>query len=242
MSAAYTAAAGDVDQYLRATATYTDTTHSAAAQTATATVGPVEPQALVSAAQITYEASTIPQIISAGSFTVDEGNVNVGVLAAYDDDTVTADLTWSLSGGDDQSHFTLTAAGVLAFSEAKDFESPDDDGTDGTYEVTVQVSDGDDTDTADIEVTLADVDETSTAPPAPGAPGVWEDGTGTLAVFWCPRPPTARPSPATTCSTAPSTKPNGPTDPKTSTPSTPRSPAGQRRQLPRGGPRPGRGR
>ena len=182
-SAAYTVAEGDADKYLRVTATYADTTHNATGQTATATVGPVEESQAIGQ-ESAHEASTTPLIISASSFTVDEGLVNVGVLAAYDDDTVTADLTWSLSGGDDESHFTLSTMGELAFSAAKDYETPDDDGTDGTYAVTVEVSDGDNESTADIEVTLADVDESSTAPPAPGAPSVTEDGVDALEVKW----------------------------------------------------------
>ena len=182
-SAVYTVTEGDADKYLRVTATYADTTHNATGQTATATVGPVEESQAIGE-ESAYEASTTPQIISASSFTVDEGMVKVGTLAAIDDDTVTVDLTWSLSSGDDQSHFTISAVGALSFSAAKDFEAPDDNGADGTYAVTVQVSDGDHESTADIEVTLADVDESSTAPPAPGAPSVEEAGTRVLEVKW----------------------------------------------------------
>ena len=184
MSAAYTVAAGDAGNYLQATAAYTDSTHNATGQTAAATVAPEEDEPLVAAQQLSYEASTTPQIISASSFTVDEGMVNVGTLAAIDDDTVTADLTWSLSSGDDQSHFTISAVGALSFSAAKDFEAPDDTGANGTYAVAVQVSDGDNEATADLEVTLADIDESSTAPLAPGAPSVVEAGTDALAVKW----------------------------------------------------------
>ena len=57
----------------------------------------------------------------------------------------------------------MTAAGVLSFAAAKDYETPDDAGTDGVYEVTVQVSDGGRTDSADLTVTLTNVNEAPTA-------------------------------------------------------------------------------
>ena len=61
------------------------------------------------------------------------------------------------AGGADAAQFTLTAAGVLAFKEAKDYENPDDADGDGAYELTVQVSDGHNPVTAALTVTLTDV-------------------------------------------------------------------------------------
>ena len=100
-----------------------------------------------------------PAIADAGPFTVDESETAVVMLAATDDDTPVADLEWSLAGGADAAAFTLSADGVLAFNSAKDFEAPDDADTDGTYEVTVQVSDGSNETQATLVVSLADVDE-----------------------------------------------------------------------------------
>ena len=57
----------------------------------------------------------------------------------------------------------MTAAGVLSFVAAKDYETPDDADTDGVYEVTVQVSDGGRTDSADLTVTVTNVNEAPTA-------------------------------------------------------------------------------
>jgi hypothetical protein len=52
---------------------------------------------------------------------------------------------------------------VLAFASAKDFESPDDVGGDGTYALTVQVSDGKQSGTADLSVTLSNRNEAPSA-------------------------------------------------------------------------------
>ena len=81
------------------------------------------------------------------------------VLAATDADTAVADLTWETAGGADEERFTLSAAGVLAFAAAPDFEAPDDAGGDGDYEVTVRVSDGANVTEAALTVRLQDVDE-----------------------------------------------------------------------------------
>ena len=78
-------------------------------------------------------------------------------------DTPAAELAWSISGGSDSSHFTLSSGGSLAFAASKDFEHPDDSNSDGTYVVTVQVSDGGRTGSADLDVTLSNVNERPTA-------------------------------------------------------------------------------
>ena len=100
-----------------------------------------------------------PSITSAGSFTVDENTTAIATLTATDEDTASGDLSWSIDGGADASAFSLTGGGVLTFKAGRNYESPDDGDADGTYEVTVEVSDGTNVDSADIEVTLADVNE-----------------------------------------------------------------------------------
>ena len=101
----------------------------------------------------------VPVIITKGDVTVEEGETMVVMLMVTDEDTETADLTWSISGGTDNGHFTVTDGGVLAFASAKDFEAPDDADTDGTYEVAVQVSDGENTTSSVISVTLSNLNE-----------------------------------------------------------------------------------
>ena len=121
-----------------------------------------------------------PQITSGSSFAVVEGDTAVATLTATDEDTDTADLTWTLSGGADQAKFSLTSAGVMSFASAKDFEAPDDANTDGSYQVAVQVSDGANTDSADLTVTLANVNEAPTADAGADQDNVVQGATVTL--------------------------------------------------------------
>ena len=121
-----------------------------------------------------------PEITSGSSFSVDEGATQVATLRATDGDTPAANLTWSISGGDDAAKFAVTAAGVLSFAAAKDYETPDDAGADGVYEVTVQVSDGGRTDSADLTVTLTNVNEAPTAEAGANQENVAQGDTVTL--------------------------------------------------------------
>ena len=126
-----------------------------------------------------------PRSANCRPISVVEGSTAVATLTAADDDSEASDLTWSIpagtSGGADASKFTLSTAGVLAFSAAKDYEAPDDTGSDGTYEVTVQVSDGANTDTADLTVTLTNLNEAPTADAGTDQSGIAAGATVTLA-------------------------------------------------------------
>ena len=101
--------------------------------------------------------SGAPTITSASSFTVDEGSTAVASLAATDPEGDS--LTWSIAdpGGDDGDLFTLSGAGALAFAEAPDYENPADSDRDRVHEVTVEVSDGSNSATADLQVTVRNV-------------------------------------------------------------------------------------
>ena len=112
--------------------------------------------------QAIAQTMTAPDITSEGPFLVDEGETAVATLTADDSDTATTDLIWTNTGGADSGKFSLTNAGVLTFSAAKDYEAPDDVDADGSYEVTVQVSDGTETDSTDLVVTLENVVELTT--------------------------------------------------------------------------------
>ena len=125
-----------------------------------------------------------PMITSAASFTVAENQTAVATLTATDADTPLADLVWSIlagfAGGADGSKFTLSAAGDLAFASTKDFENLDNADSDGIYEVTVQVSDGDYAAFKDLTVTLTDVNEAPTANAGPNQFAVQPGATVTL--------------------------------------------------------------
>ena len=124
--------------------------------------------AIVSASFTTLAAPQPPRITSAGAFTVNEGEIRVATLTASDADTPASQLTWSiLPASSDGSKFMLSTGGSLVFRSAKDYENPDDANGDGTYELTVQVSDGELTDSAEIRVTLRDVAEQVSPTPTP---------------------------------------------------------------------------
>ena len=124
-----------------------------------------------------------PEITSAATFTVDEGTTAVETLTAEDQDSAAADLAWSKAGGADAGQFMLSAAGDLAFAAAPDYENPDDADGDRTYEITVQVSDGDNTDTADIGVTLQNVFELFTELEGPSSTDYAENGAVRVATY-----------------------------------------------------------
>ena len=105
------------------------------------------------------QSAAAPVITSVGPFMVDEGTIAVATLAATDSDTLAADLTWTMAGGADAALLVLSESGVLAFGSVKDFEEPDDGDGDGTYEVTVQVSDGVSDVAADVLVMVGNVVE-----------------------------------------------------------------------------------
>ena len=127
--------------------------------------------------------SVAPEITSAATFTVDEGTTAVATLTAKDQDSTAADLEWSKAGGADAGQFMLSAAGDLAFAAAPDYENPGDADGDRTYEITVQVSDGDDTDTADIRVTLQNVLELFTELEGPSSTDYAENRAVRVAAY-----------------------------------------------------------
>ncbi len=89
---------------------------------------------------------------------VPENTTSVTTVIATDPDKGQT-LTYSISGGDDASKFSISN-GVLSFKAAPDFENPTDVNHDNVYLVSVQASDGHGgTVTQDLKVTVADVAE-----------------------------------------------------------------------------------
>ncbi len=109
-----------------------------------------------------------------------EGDTAVATLAATDADTAAEHLSWRLSGGADAAHFALGGSGSLSFVSAKDYEAPDDADGDGTYAVSVEVSDGLRSATADLTVALVNRNEAPTAEAGPDQSDVSAGATVTL--------------------------------------------------------------
>ena len=138
------------------------------------------------------QGQTAPEITSGGPFAVAEGTTAVATLTASDGDTPIDQLTWSIpsddAGGADADKFTLSSTGVLAFSAAKDYETPDDADTDRIYEVTVQVTDGDNPVTADFLVTLENVLELLSELSGPSSRNFAENGALRVATYTASSP------------------------------------------------------
>jgi Ca2+-binding RTX toxin-like protein len=94
------------------------------------------------------------------SISIAENTTAVTTVSATDEDQPAQSLTYSISGGADESLFVIDPdTGALAFATAPDFEQPADSDGDNVYDVAVQASDGTLTDTQDIAVSVADVNE-----------------------------------------------------------------------------------
>ena len=115
--------------------------------------------------QVSYVPNTAPTITSNGggataTLNVSENSTAVTTVTTSDPDVPGQTLTYSIIGGADAGLFSIdSSSGVLTLVAAPNHESPTDSGTDNVYDVTVQVSDGIDTDTQAIAVTVIDVDE-----------------------------------------------------------------------------------
>ncbi len=94
-----------------------------------------------------------------------ENGTAVTTVTASDADAG-ASQTYSITGGADAAKFAInTSTGALTCVSAPDFEIPTDTGGNNVYDVQVQVSDGSNTDTQDIAVTVTNVSGSFTGTP-----------------------------------------------------------------------------
>ena len=109
----------------------------------------------------------------------ENGTDPVGTYGAADLEGTT--VVWGVSG-DDSNDFIISSGGVLSFVGSPDFEDPDDADRDNQYRVTVVASDGSETGSLDVAVTVADVNE---PPVVSGADEVdhTENGMGVVATY-----------------------------------------------------------
>lgn len=129
-----------------------------------------------------------PAFSSAASVNVAENTTAVTTVTATDNDGDT--VTFALSGGADQSFFSVNAnTGVLSFNAAPDFEAPADNNGDNAYEVAVTANDGNGgSATQTLTVTVTDVADSSLPTTAPlfwrnaasGRTAYWELDSGSL--------------------------------------------------------------
>ncbi len=88
------------------------------------------------------------------------------------------DIVWTLTGTD-EGDFTIIG-GVLRFASTPNFEAAADDNTDNTYEFTVNASDGTNSATEDVTIAVTNVEETGTVTLSTLQPQVGETITATL--------------------------------------------------------------
>lgn len=103
-------------------------------------------------------ANVAPTFTSSTSNSVSENQTAILTVTATDSNG--DNLTFSISGGDDQAKFSLnTTTGVLIFTAAPDFEIPTDTDKNNSYLVTISVTDGKETVTQTITVSITNVVE-----------------------------------------------------------------------------------
>ncbi len=116
-----------------------------------------------------------PSFTSSAAFDAAENQTAAGTVLAADSDADDSVTGYAITGGADQTFFSIGAtSGVLTFDAAPNYEDAQDQGNNNTYVVDVTATSGMDTRvmtaTQTITVTVTDVD--TEAPGQPGAPAV----------------------------------------------------------------------
>ena len=84
-----------------------------------------------------------PELTSPTTFQIQSGETAVAILEATDADAGdTETIVFALTGGADQSQFTLTRAGVLSFTSPADFAEPTDADGDNIYAIEITLTSG----------------------------------------------------------------------------------------------------
>ena len=99
-----------------------------------------------------------PILTGKTTLTMDENETTVATLVGTDADGDS--LTYSITGGVDQDLFTIDAStGVLTFKTGPDYEDPLDDGGDNLYDVEITVSDGTNSNSQALMISVLDLNE-----------------------------------------------------------------------------------
>ena len=133
------------------------------------------------------DANAAPAFDSSATFRPDENQTTAGTVVASDSDMEDDIEGYAIAGGADRGLFSIdSGSGVLTFDAAPNYEDPEDAGTDGNYQVTVEATSGtgarEKTATRPITVTVADVG--GEKPAAPSALSVSSASVTSLNVTW----------------------------------------------------------
>ncbi len=93
-----------------------------------------------------------PAFTSSASVSVVENSTTAYQASANDPDG--SPITFSIAGGADAARFTITSGGQLSFAATANFELPLDADGNNTYDVTLQASDGRDTASLSVQITV----------------------------------------------------------------------------------------
>ena len=117
-----------------------------------------------------------------GPVTVDYAENATAAVATYSATDPDGDaVTWSVAGTD-AARFSISTLGELTFRSSPDYEAPNDANADNVYEVTIGASDGNLASTLDIEITVADVNESGVIT-GPTSIEYAENGTTIVAAY-----------------------------------------------------------
>jgi hypothetical protein len=119
----------------------------------------VDTSSLSDTATITVDITNQVPVATDAAFTIAETaaiGATVGTVAATDGDSDS--LVWSIAAGDPGSVFSIDGDGLITVAGSLDYE------TTPSYSLTVEVSDGFESDTAAVTVTVTDVFEAPTTP------------------------------------------------------------------------------
>ena len=111
----------------------------------------------------------------------ENATLTVATYTVADPDDDDASITLTL-GGTDALRFEISETGVLSFKASPDYETPGDANEDNVYAITVTVSDGSLSDSLDIKVTVANVNE-SPSLTGPTDASYAENGTTSVATY-----------------------------------------------------------
>ena len=141
-------------------------------------------------------ANAAPSFSSPATFDAAENQTVAGTVLATDSDAGDDVTGYAITGGADQSFFSIGATdGALTFDAAPNFEDAKDQGNNNTYVVEVTATSGAGTrvKTATQTITVTVTDVNTEAPGKPAAPTVTAASTTSLSVNW-PAPTNAGPA------------------------------------------------
>ena len=125
----------------------------------------------------------VPYFTSANSASVPENTTSSFYTAtASDDNSDLTSLSFAISGGADQDFFAIdSTSGALSFISAPDFEAPQDQGADNTYQVELAVLDEQSkSSNLALQVMVTDVDDVAPAFTSAASVAVPENSTGVV--------------------------------------------------------------